>query len=133
VRAVLAAIVLSIAAAVPAQAQQQSTARVSASASVVMPVSVGASAVSVSETAGGVDVTRPLAVGGSVPWVLEVVEGASTDTNARRLTRDGRVFRAPAGQTKTEQPVTVRVPSQPATPAPAGAPRPVTYVVATIN
>jgi hypothetical protein len=126
VRAVLAAAILAIAAALPAQAQQ-TTARMTASASVVMPVSVGAGAVAVSETAGGVDVTRPLAVGGSVPWVLEVVEGASTDADARRLTRAGRP-RAGEGARPAGQPVTVRLPDG----ASAG-PRPVTYVVATIN
>ena len=129
-RAVVAAVLLVLAAAVPAHAQQ-TVARMSASASVVMPVSVAAAEVAVSTAAGGVDVTRPLAVGGSVPWVLEVVEGASYDANARRLTRAGRTraaAAAPAGRPSAEQAVTVRLPDAP----PAG-PRPVTYVVATIN
>jgi hypothetical protein len=127
----LAAVLLTLAAAVPARAQQ-TVARMSASASVVMPVSVAAAEVAVSKAAGGVDVTRPLAVGGSVPWVLEVVEGASYDAGARRLTRAGRPraeAAAPAaGQPAEHQPVTVRLPD-----ASAAGPRPVTYVVATIN
>jgi hypothetical protein len=130
VKAVLAAVLVTLAAAVPSQAQQ-TVARMSASASVVMPVSVAAAQVAVSRSAGGVDVTRPLAVGGSVPWVLEVVEGASYDASARRLTRAGRPraeAAAPAGTQPAAQPVTVRL-----TDAPPAGPRPVTYVVATIN
>jgi voltage-gated potassium channel Kch len=129
VRAVLAAIAIAIAiaAAAPARAQP-AAARVTASASVVMPVSVGAGAVSVREAAGGVDVTRPLAVGGSVPWVLEVVEGAPTDADARRLTRAGFVRGDASAGRHSGEPVTLRLDGAP----PAG-PRPVTYVVATIN
>jgi hypothetical protein len=128
VRAVLAAAFLAIAVAVPAGAQQ-TTARMSVSASVVMPVSVGAEPVAVSRSAGGVDVTRPLAVGGSVPWVLEVVEGAWDDAAARRLTRAGRARREDAAQTPADRPVTVRLSDG----SPSAGPRPVTFVVATIN
>lgn len=97
-----------------------------------MPVTVGAGAVEVSAAGNGsVNVTRPLAVGGDVPWVLEVVEGASTDAGARRLTRAGFVRPKSAESAATEQPVTVRLPD--AKPADAAAPRPVTYVVATVN
>lgn len=124
-KAALAALILLITAAAPARAQS-AIARMNASATVVAPVSVGASAVEVSAARdGGVDVTRPLAVAGGVPWVLEVVEGASYDRAARRLSLP------PARPARTEpaRPVTFRLEDRPA----SDAPRPVTYVVATIN
>jgi hypothetical protein len=129
VRAVFAAVVLLLAIAAPARAQA-AHARMTASASVVAPVSVSAAAVAVSQSAAGVDVTRPLAVGGSVPWVLEVVEGASYDRAARRLTVAPRTRRATADDDPaTASPVTIRLPQR----AADAGPRPVTYVVAVVN
>jgi hypothetical protein len=128
VRAVLAAVVLVLSMAAPARAQT-AAARMTASVSVVAPVSVNAAPVAVSESAAGVDVTRPLAVGGSVPWVLEVVEGDSYDPDARRLTAAPRTRRADGGQEADASPVTIRLPER----AASEGPRPVTYVVATVN
>lgn len=102
-------------------AAQTATARMEASATVVMPVTVSPSAVSVSGTGGTVDVTRPMAVAGSVAWVLEVVEGAATDPSARR--------RPAFTRGRAGEPVTTRLGDRPA----AAGPRPVNYVVATIN
>jgi hypothetical protein len=130
VRAAFTAVVLLLAIAAPARAQT-AQARMTASASVVAPVSVNAAAVAVSQSAAGVDVTRPLDVGGPVAWVLEVVEGASYDRAARRLTAAPRARRAAAdaGQNAAGNPVTIRLSARPAD---AG-PRPVTYVVAMVN
>lgn len=124
-RAVLAAALLILATAASAHAQSAS-ARMSASVSVVVPVSVTPTPVAVSASAAGVDVTRPLAVGGSAPWVLEVVEGDAHDPT-RRLSLAPRTLLA--GNATAAAPVTVRLPNRP----PSAGPRPVTYVIAMIN
>jgi hypothetical protein len=133
VRILISAAILVLCVAAPARAQS-AQARVTASATVVAPVSVGAGAVELSAAGnGGVDVTRPLAVAGDVPWVLEVVEGASYDRAARRLSIPprprGRSDARPAASSADARPVTFRLANRPASPEP----RPVTYVVATIN
>jgi hypothetical protein len=132
VRALISAAILVLCIAAPARAQT-AHARMTASATVVAPVTVGASAVELSAAGnGGVDVTRPLAVGGDVPWVLEVVEGASYDRTARRLQippRPPRRAAAPAATASEAKPVTFRMADRSA----SEGPRPVTYVVATIN
>ena len=74
-RAVLVAVAFVASAAVPAAAQS-TTARMSASVTVVEPVTVEQSALTVSEArGGGIDVTRPLSVRGRAPWVVEVRDG----------------------------------------------------------
>ncbi|HEX6037868.1 hypothetical protein [Longimicrobium sp.] len=129
-KALIAAAVLVLFVAAPARAQA-AHARMTASATVVAPVTVGPSAVELSAARnGGVDVTRPLAVAGGAPWVLEVVEGASYDRAARRLQipprpRDAQPATAPA----EPRPVTFRLGDRPA----STEPRPVTYVVAMVN
>lgn len=106
-RAVSLAVVLLLAAAAPAAAQS-ATARMSASVSVVEPVTVEQSALTVSEArGGGIDVTRPLSVRGRAPWVLEV--------------RDGDVRHRPR-----RDDVTIRIPS-------SRSPRPLVYTISLIS
>jgi len=126
-RACVVAAILLLIALTPARAQS-AAGRVTASATVVEPISLQVGRSTAAAARGGaIDVTTPLAVGGGAAHVVRVVEGASsimapqrTPAAANTASGDGK----PDGAAWS-----VRLPP----PARGDAERAVTYVVATIN
>jgi hypothetical protein len=126
-RACALAAVLLLIALTPARAQG-AAGRVTASATVVEPISlrVGRSTAAAAH-GGAIDVTTPLAVGGSAAHVVRVVAGASSILAPQRTPAAASTA---SGDGKPESAAwSVRLPP----PSRGDAERAVTYVVATIN
>lgn len=111
----------------PARAQS-AAGRVTASATVVEPISLQVGRSTAAAARGGaIDVTTPLAVGGSAAHVVRVVEGASSILAPQRTPA---AVKTASGDAKPDGAAwSVRIPA----PSRGDAERAVTYVVATIN
>lgn len=123
-RILLAAASLAVAAAVPAAAQS-ARATITASATVVEPISFATGRSTVSSAHHAIDVTTPVAVRGRAAHVVQVVRG---DARASALRPRARAADA-SGATATAYDARLRV----AVDGPPHAPETVTYVISTVN
>jgi hypothetical protein len=123
-RILLAAACLSVAAAVPAGAQS-ARATITASATVVEPISFAAGRSTISSARHAIDVTTPVAVRGRAAHVVQVVRGDARPSavHPRARATDAN------GATATAYDVRLRV----AADERPRAPETVTYVISTVN
>ncbi|HET7234383.1 MAG TPA: hypothetical protein VFJ16_30495 [Longimicrobium sp.] len=125
---VLAAAAALIAAATPAAAQS-ARASMSASATVVEPISFATGASTISSTRGSIDVTTPVAVRGRAAHVVQVIRAGAAEPPVRGAVRGHGTQTQPNGATVSAYDVRLRLARE----AAASGPSAVTYVISTLN
>lgn len=123
-----AAAALILAAAVPAAAQS-ARATITASATVVEPISLSAGASTVSATRGTIDVTTPVSVRGRAAHVVQVIRASGAEPPVRGAIRGHGMQTQPNGATASTWDARLRIAKQDA----ASGPSAVTYIVSTLN
>lgn len=123
-----AAAALILAAATPAAAQSV-RASLTASATVVEPISLDAGASTVSATRGSIDVTTPVSVRGRAAHVVQVVRASGAEPPVRAAVRGHGIQTQPNGAAVSAYDVRLRL----ARNAAASGPSAVTYIVSTLN
>jgi hypothetical protein len=127
-RILLFAVALTMAAAVPAAAQA-ARATITASATVVEPISFAAGPSTVAASRRAIDVTTPVAVRGRAAHVVQVVRAPEDRPRVQATVRPHGGGTAANGATTRDYDVRLRLSAESA----AGEPAAVTYVVSTVN
>ncbi|HET7463051.1 MAG TPA: hypothetical protein VFJ82_17495 [Longimicrobium sp.] len=122
-----AAAALILARATPTAAQS-ARATMTASATVVEPISLAAGTSTVSATRGTIDVTTPVSVRGRAAHVVQVVRASGAEPPVRGAVRGHGMRTQPNGATESDWEVRLRLARQA-----ANGPSAVTYVVSTLN
>jgi len=123
-----AAAALIVAAAAPAAAQS-ARATMTASATVVEPISLAAGASTVSATRATIDVTTPVSVRGRAAHVVQVVRASGAEPPVHGAVRGHGMRTQPNGASASTYDVRLRMAKHDA----ASGPSSVTYIVSTLN
>lgn len=123
-----AASALILAAAAPAAAQS-ARATLTASATVVEPISLAAGASTVSATRGSIDVTTPVSVRGRAAHVVQVIRASGAEPPFHDAVLGHGARTQPNGATVSAWDVRLRLARE----AAASGPTAVTYIVSTLN